>query len=65
MKFDAAIQGIDLDKDKKKKENNSLGMMFPHPEDISDLTEKQRNDNAEKQIRFHKSTLPNQMGLGA
>ena len=52
MKFQAAIHGIDLDKDKKEK------VMFPHPDTFKDLSDEEKKKKTEQQMMMHKMMLP-------
>ena len=61
MKFNAALQGIDLEKNsKKKKEQN---MMFPHPDAFEDLSEEEKQKETEKRMGMHKMTVSKQLRL--
>ena len=67
MKFDAAIHGVDLDKDskdgKEKVSENALTFMFPHPDEMQGMSEEEKEANTKKQMEFHKASLPKQMRM--
>jgi hypothetical protein len=61
MKFNAALQGVDLGKaSKKKKEQN---MMFPHPDAFEDLSEEEKQKETEKRMAMHRMTVSKQLRL--
>lgn len=67
MKFDAAIHGVDLDKNRKdgkeKVLDNVSTFKFPHPDEIQGMSEEEKEANTKKQMEFHKASLPKQMRM--
>lgn len=59
MKFNAALQGIDLDKEKKKEK----AVMFPHPDTFKDLSDEEKQKKTEEMMQTHKAMLPKQMRI--
>ena len=61
MKFNAALQGVDLDKESKKKKGHDT--MFPHPDNFEDLSEDEKQKEAEKMMASHKVMVPKQLRM--
>jgi len=61
IKFQAAIHGIDLDKDKKSKGEK---LMFPHPDTFKNMSKEERKKKTDLQLRIHKSMLQKQLRMG-
>jgi len=58
MKFNAAINGVDLDKNEKKE-----SLMFPHPDTFKNMSKDEKVEKTKQQLAKHKTMLPKQMRL--
>ena len=61
MKFQAALQGVDLNKKSENKKQQN--MMFQHPDNFKDLSEEEKQKEAEKQIAAHKAMMSQQLRI--
>lgn len=59
MKFNAAIHGIDLDKETKK----AKSVMFPHPDTFKNLSDEEKQKKTEEMMQAHRIMLPKQMRM--
>lgn len=64
-RFQAAIHGINLDKEMKKQKNKEKedgSFMFGSPEDYKKMSEEKRKELTEKMMGKHKSRVSGMMG---
>ncbi len=59
MKFNAAIQGVDLEDDNKKAQN----IMFPHPDTFRNMSDEEKKKKTKEQMAIHKMMLPQKMRM--
>ena len=61
MRFEAAIHGMDLDKDAKGKPKESISFMkFGDPEEYKKLSKKEREELTQKMMAKHQNTMRQQ-----
>lgn len=57
----AGFQGVDLDKEAKKKAGESDGegskFMFKDPADYKDMTQEEKEEETQRMMGYHKSTV--------